>query len=140
VQNPTYKQVCSNETGHAEVIQITYDGELISYKELLEVFFSIHDPTTLNRQGGDMGTQYRSAVFYETAEQKADAEEVMTSMAELWDDPIVTELTELSIFYPAEDYHHDYYASNSQQGYCQMVIAPKVVKFRKQFQAKLKSQ
>ncbi|HHT68158.1 MAG TPA: peptide-methionine (S)-S-oxide reductase MsrA [Firmicutes bacterium] len=139
VENPTYKQVCTNETGHAEVIQITYDGDVITYKELLEVFFSIHDPTTLNRQGGDIGSQYRSVIFYETPEEREIAQEVMTRMAELWDDPIVTELTELTVFYPAEDYHHDYYAQNSQQGYCKMVIAPKVVKFRKQFQDKLKS-
>ncbi|HKM42931.1 MAG TPA: peptide-methionine (S)-S-oxide reductase MsrA, partial [Limnochordia bacterium] len=125
VDNPTYKQVCTGETGHAEVLQIAYDAGVISYEELLEVFFSIHDPTTLNRQGGDIGTQYRSVVFYETDEEKEHAKEVMARMASLWDAPIVTELTELPIFYPAEDYHHDYYASNRQQGYCQMVIAPK---------------
>jgi peptide-methionine (S)-S-oxide reductase len=139
VQNPTYKQVCTNETGHAEVIQITYDSEVISYKELLEVFFSTHDPTTLNRQGGDIGTQYRSVIFYETEEEKRIAQEVMGSMAELWDDPIVTELAPLTVFYPAEEYHHNYFAENPGQGYCQMVIAPKVVKFRKQFQARLKA-
>ncbi|NMB20708.1 MAG: peptide-methionine (S)-S-oxide reductase MsrA [Firmicutes bacterium] len=139
VENPTYKQVCTDETGHAEVIQITYDPDVISYKDLLEVFFSIHDPTTLNRQGGDVGTQYRSVVFYETDDEKEVAREVMTNMASLWDDPIVTELTQLAIFYPAEDYHHDYFALNPQQGYCQMVIAPKVVKFRKEFQARLKA-
>ncbi len=139
VQNPTYKQVCTGETGHAEVIQISYDGSAISYKELLEVFFSTHDPTTLNRQGGDIGTQYRSVIFYETHKEKEVAQEVMASMAKLWDDPIVTELAELIIFYPAEDYHHDYFAENPRQGYCQMVIAPKVVKFRKQFQDKLKA-
>ena len=139
VENPTYKQVCTDETGHAEVIQITYDPDVISYKDLLEVFFSIHDPTTLNRQGGDVGTQYRSVIFYETDDEKEVAREVMTNMASLWDDPIVTELTQLAIFYPAEDYHHDYFALNPQQGYCQMVIAPKVVKFRKEFQARLKA-
>lgn len=139
VENPTYKQVCTNETGHAEVIQITYDRGVISYKDLLGVFFSTHDPTTLNRQGGDIGTQYRSVVFYETQEEKEATREVMDSMEELWDDPIVTELMELTTFYPAEDYHHDYFAENPGQGYCQMVIAPKVVKFRKQFQDKLKA-
>ena len=139
VENPTYKQVCTDETGHAEVLQITYDPDVIGYRELLEVFFSIHDPTTLNRQGGDIGSQYRSVIFYATEEEKETAKDVMTRMADLWDDPIVTELTELSIFYPAEDYHHDYFALNPQQGYCQMVIAPKVAKFRKEFQARLKS-
>lgn len=138
VENPTYKQVCTGETGHAEVIRITYDSNLISYKELLEVFFSTHDPTTLNRQGGDIGTQYRSVIFYESPEQQGQAQEVMAKMAELWDDSIVTELTELSVFYPAEDYHREYFAENPQQGYCQMVIAPKVVKFRKQFKERLK--
>ncbi len=139
VENPTYKQVCTGQTGHAEVTRITYDADVISYKELLEVFFSTHNPTTLNRQGGDIGTQYRSVVFYESPEQQKDAQEIMAKMADLWDDPIVTELTGLSIFYPAEDYHREYFAENPQQGYCQMVIAPKVVKFRKQFQEKLKS-
>lgn len=139
VENPTYKQVCTDETGHAEVLQITYDPDVIGYRELLEVFFSIHDPTTLNRQGGDIGSQYRSVIFYATEEEKETAKDVMTRMADLWDDPIITELTELSIFYPAEDYHHDYFALNPQQGYCQMVIAPKVVKFRKEFQERLKS-
>ena len=139
VENPTYKQVCTDETGHAEVLQITYDPDVIGYRELLEVFFSIHDPTTLNRQGGDIGSQYRSVIFYATEEEKETAKDVITRMADLWDDPIVTELTELSIFYPAEDYHHDYFALNPQQGYCQMVIAPKVVKFRKEFQERLKS-
>ena len=139
VENPTYKQVCTDETGHAEVLQITYDPDVIGYRELLEVFFSIHDPTTLNRQGGDIGSQYRSVIFYATEEEKETAKDVITRMADLWDDPIITELTELSIFYPAEDYHHDYFALNPQQGYCQMVIAPKVVKFRKEFQERLKS-
>lgn len=139
VENPTYKQVCTDETGHAEVLQITYDPDVIGYRELLEVFFSIHDPTTLNRQGGDTGSQYRSVIFYATEEEKETAKDVITRMADLWDDPIITELTELSIFYPAEDYHHDYFALNPQQGYCQMVIAPKVAKFRKEFQARLKS-
>ena len=139
VENPTYKQVCSNNTGHAEVVQITYDGDVISYKELLEVFFSTHDPTSLNRQGADVGTQYRSVIFYETPEQRRTAQEVMTGMAELWEDPIVTEITELGQFYPAEDYHHDYFRSNPEQGYCQMIIAPKVVKFRTQFKDRLKT-
>ncbi len=138
VENPTYKQVCTGETGHAEVTQITYDSEIISYKELLEVFFSTHDPTTLNRQGADIGTQYRSVIFYATPEEHQIAEEVKTSMASLWENPIVTEIAELETFYLAEDYHHDYFAQNPGQGYCQMVIAPKVAKFRKAFQDLLK--
>ena len=138
-KDPTYKQVCTGETGHAEVVQITYDSDVRSYKELLEVFFSTHDPTTLNRQGADVGTQYRSVIFYENSRERTEALEVMAAMAELWDDPIVTDLKELEAFYPAEDYHRDYFATNPQQGYCKMVIAPKVVKFRKQFQEKLKA-
>lgn len=139
VPNPTYQQVCNTDTGHAEVVQITYDGEILSYRELLEIFFSTHDPTTLNKQGADEGTQYRSVIFYESQEQKAVAEEVMAHMASLWDDPLVTEVTELVEFYPAEQYHRNYFRINPQQGYCQMVIAPKVVKFRAQFADKLRS-
>lgn len=139
VPNPTYKQVCSNETGHAEVVQIDYDAEVLSFVELLEVFFSIHDPTTLNRQGGDVGTQYRSVIFYQDTEQRAAAEQVKARMAEFWEDPIVTEIVEFDKFYPAEEYHHNYFRRNPNQGYCQLVIAPKVAKFRSRFADKLRT-
>jgi peptide-methionine (S)-S-oxide reductase len=140
VLNPTYRMVCTGETGHAEVVQITFDPSVISFKELLQVFFTIHDPTTLNRQGADVGTQYRSAIFYHTPEQKDVAEEVIAEMAaaKVWSDPIVTEITRITDFYPAEEYHRDYYLRNSNQPYCQVVIAPKVAKLRKHFLEKLK--
>ncbi|MGH9833396.1 MAG: peptide-methionine (S)-S-oxide reductase MsrA [Blastocatellia bacterium] len=142
VKNPTYREVCAGTTGHAEVVQITFDPQVITFKDLLKVFFTIHDPTTLNRQGADVGTQYRSAIYYHSPAQKAAAEEIIAEMtaAKLWDDPIVTELTALDEFYPAEDYHRDYFQRNPQQPYCQMVIAPKVAKSRKQFLDKLKRQ
>jgi peptide-methionine (S)-S-oxide reductase len=140
VANPTYREVCNGTTGHAEVVQITFDPEVVSYRELLEVFFTIHDPTTLNRQGADVGTQYRSAIFYHDAEQKKVADEVMAELtaARLWPNPIVTQVAPLDLLYPAEDYHQDYYANNPNQPYCQVVVAPKVAKFRKQFLASLK--
>jgi peptide-methionine (S)-S-oxide reductase len=130
--NPMYEQVCSGRTGHAEVVQVTFDPATISYRDLLGVFFSIHDPTTLNRQGGDVGTQYRSAIFYHSPEQRATAEQVIRELeAEgLWDDPVVTELTSFTNFYPAEAYHQDYFNRNPYQPYCAAVIAPKVSKFR----------
>lgn len=139
VNDPTYQQVCTGTTGHAEVVQITFDPSVVSYRELLEVFFTIHDPTTLNRQGADVGTQYRSAIFYHSPEQKAVAESVMAELGaeKIWDNPIVTELAPLDTFYPAEDYHRDYYERNPTQPYCQAVIAPKVSKFRKKFLEKL---
>lgn len=139
VDNPTYQQVCTGTTGHAEVVQITFDPAVISYRELLEVFFTIHDPTTLNRQGADVGTQYRSAIFYHSPEQKAAAESVIAGLSaeKIWDNPIVTELAPLDEFYPAEEYHRDYYERNPAQPYCQAVIAPKVSKFRKKFLEKL---
>ncbi len=142
VKNPTYREVCAGTTGHAEVVQITFDPQVITFKDLLNVFFTIHDPTTLNRQGADVGTQYRSAIYYHSPEQKAAAEEIIAEMtaAKLWDDPIVTEVTPLAEFYPAEDYHRDYFQRNPQQPYCQMVIAPKVAKSRKKFLDKLKRQ
>jgi peptide-methionine (S)-S-oxide reductase len=141
VLNPTYRMVCTGETGHAEVVQITFDPSVISFKELLRVFFTIHDPTTLNRQGADVGTQYRSAIFYHTPEQKDVAEEVIAEMtaAKVWDDPIVTDITRITDFYPAEEYHRDYYLRNPNQPYCQVVIAPKVAKLRKHFLEKLKA-
>lgn len=138
--NPTYKQVCTGQTGHAEVVQVTFDPTVVSYREILEVFFSIHDPTTLNRQGADEGTQYRSAIFYHSPEQKATAEQVIAEFgaAGLWGNPIVTELAPLAAFYPAEEYHQEYFRRNPSQGYCRAVIAPKVAKFRKQYMPRLK--
>jgi peptide-methionine (S)-S-oxide reductase len=137
--NPSYHDVCSGTTGHAEVTQITFDPTVVSFKEILEVFFTVHNPTTLNRQGNDSGTQYRSAIFYHSPEQKATAEQVIaTSAKELWDDPIVTEVTAFSQFYKAEDYHQNYFKANQNQPYCTFVIAPKVKKFRDHYKDKLK--
>lgn len=138
--NPTYQQVSSGATGHAEVVQVTFDPTVVSFQELLEVFFTIHDPTTPNRQGADIGPQYRSAVFYHTPEQKATAEQVITDLtaAKIWNAPIVTEVTPYEAFYPAEEYHQEYFQRNPYAGYCQVVIAPKVAKFRKKFLEKLK--
>jgi peptide-methionine (S)-S-oxide reductase len=135
VDDPSYRQVCSGTTGHAEVVQITFDPAVISYRDLLGVFFTIHDPTTPNRQGADVGTQYRSVVFYHSPEQRATAEEVIAELTRegVWDSPIVTEIVEAPKFYSAEKYHQDYYAQNSEQGYCQVVIAPKVAKVRKKY-------
>ncbi len=140
VDRPSYQQVCSGTTGHAEVVQITFDPKVISFRDLLDVFFTIHDPTTLNRQGNDVGTQYRSAIFYHTPEQKAIAEETIRDLEakKLWRDPIVTEIVPFTTFYPAEDYHQEYYANNPYQPYCQIVVAPKVAKARKAFVEKLK--
>jgi peptide-methionine (S)-S-oxide reductase len=138
--NPTYEQVCGGDTGHAEVVRVTFDPAVVSFKELLEVFFVIHDPTTMNRQGHDIGTQYRSAIFYHTARQKADAEAVIAQLdaAKLWNSPIVTELAPATDFYIAEGYHQEYFARNPYQPYCQAVVAPKVQKFRKNFLDKVK--
>lgn len=140
VPDPTYRQVTTGKTGHAEVVQITYDPAVVSFRELLEVFFTIHDPTTLNRQGADVGTQYRSAIFYHDEDQRQVAEEVIREMgaATIWDDPIVTEVSPLHAFYKAEDYHQEYYRNNPYQPYCQVVIAPKVSKFRQKYLANLK--
>lgn len=142
VIRPTYEQVSAGNTGHAEVVQITFDPQVISFKELLEVFFTIHDPTTLNRQGADVGAQYRSAIFYHSPEQKAEAEKVIADIAaaKIWKNSIVTEVTKFEAFYPAEEYHQRYYERNPDQGYCRMVIEPKVIKFRRQFMSKLKKQ
>jgi peptide-methionine (S)-S-oxide reductase len=137
VPNPTYKEVCTGSTGHAEVVRITFDPSVLNYRELLEMFLTIHNPTTLNRQGEDVGTQYRSVIFYHDAEQQKIAQEVKKGMASIWDDPIVTEVSAAPTFYPAEDYHQNYYRQNTQQGYCSMVIAPKVAKARKLFASKL---
>jgi peptide-methionine (S)-S-oxide reductase len=140
VPNPTYEQVCGKRTGHAEVVQLTYDPGVISYRELLEIFFTIHDPTTPNRQGADVGPQYRSIILYHDEEQKRLAEEVVAEAQEGWNDPIVTELAPLETFYPAEDYHQDYYRKNPYQGYCMVVIRPKLNKFRKTFAERRKVQ
>lgn len=139
--DPSYEQVCTGATGHAEVVRLVYDPALVSYAELLEVFFTIHDPTTLNRQGNDVGTQYRSAIFYHSAEQKREAERVMASLdaAGVWRDPIVTEIVAASTFYPAEDYHQSYFERNPAQPYCRLVVAPKVAKFRNRFLERLKA-
>ena len=138
--NPTYEQVCGGDTGHAEVVRVTFDPQAISFREILEVFFAIHDPTTLNRQGNDAGTQYRSAIFYHTPEQQAAAGQVIAALTaeKAFDDPIVTEVAPAQTFYVAEDYHQEYFANNSHQPYCQSVVAPKVAKFRKKFAAKVK--
>jgi peptide-methionine (S)-S-oxide reductase len=140
VASPSYEQVCTGRTGHAEVVQVRFDPSVIAYRDLLEVFFVIHDPTTLNRQGADAGTQYRSAIFYHTPEQRAEAERVIVDLTarKVWDDAIVTQVVPLEAFYPAEEYHRDYYRRNPNQGYCQIVIAPKVAKVRKQYFERLK--
>lgn len=141
VANPTYHLVCAGTTGHAEVVQVTFDPALISYRDVLDVFFATHDPTTLNRQGPDTGTQYRSAIFCHSPEQKEIAERRIAELnaAGIWDAPIVTEVVPLGTFYPAEDYHQGYYRQNPWQGYCVGVISPKVAKFRKRFAEKLKA-
>ena len=140
--SPTYQEVCAGTTGHAEAVEITFDPQVVSYRELLEVFFTIHDPTTLNRQGADVGTQYRSAIFYHSPEQRAAAEEVLARLTAdgVWDAPIVTELVPAPEFYPAEDYHQEYFERNPAQPYCRAVVAPKVAKFRSKFLAQLKRQ
>ncbi len=141
VANPSYEEVCTGRTGHAEAVQVAFDPAVISYRELLEVFFAIHDPTTHNRQGADVGTQYRSAIFYRTATQRQIAETVVAELnaQQIWDRPIVTEVVPATTFYRAEEYHQGYFRSHPEQGYCQVVIAPKVAKLRKQFAHKLRS-
>ena len=140
VPHPTYEAVCSGSTGHAEVVQVTYDPAALSFRDLLDVFFTIHDPTTLNRQGNDVGTQYRSTVFTHDDDQRIAAEQVIEEMtlASVWDDPIVTEITPLETFYRAEEYHQQYFKKNPFQPYCLVVVRPKVSKFRKQFISNLK--
>lgn len=141
VANPTYEQVCTGTTGHAEVVRIQFDPDTISYRELLEVFFAIHDPTTPNRQGNDIGPQYRSIILYHDDEQRATAEAMIEELdaSGAWDDPIVTQVVPLEQFFPAEDYHSEYFRRNPNQGYCRLVIAPKVAGFRERFAAKLKT-
>ena len=140
VRSPTYEQVCAGTTGHAEVVQVRFDPSALSYREVLEVFFTIHDPTTLNRQGPDTGTQYRSVVFYHTPEQQSAARAVIRELTEegVYDDPIVTEIAPLTDFYPAAQYHQEYFRRNPNQAYCRAVIAPKVAKFRAKYAARLK--
>ncbi len=141
VVNPTYEQVCGKQTGHAEVVQIDFDADVVTFSDLLDVFFTIHDPTTLNRQGNDVGPQYRSAIYFHDDEQKRLAEEKIAAITAegLWPNPIVTEVTALDVFYPAEDYHQNYFKRNPFQGYCMAVVAPKVAKFRKLYTEKLKA-
>ena len=142
VDKPSYRAVCTGTTGHAEATQIKFDANIISYRDLLKLFYTVHDPTTLNRQGADVGTQYRSAIFYHDDEQKRTAEEVIKEITaeKLWDHPIVTELTKFDKFYMAEDYHQEYFVNNPYQPYCMAIIAPKVTKFRKHFVERLKKQ
>jgi peptide-methionine (S)-S-oxide reductase len=142
VPHPSYEQVCRGTTGHAEVVQVTFDPQVTSFREILEVFFATHDPTTLNRQGADVGTQYRSAIFYHSPEQQATAEQMIKELTEarVWPQPIVTEVSPLTAFYPAEGYHQRFYERNPEQMYCQFVISPKLASFRKKFGAKLKRQ
>ena len=138
--NPTYQKVCTGKTGHAEAVQVSFNPFKISYREILEIFFSVHDPTTLNRQGADTGTQYRSAIFYHNEQQKAIAEELIGELnkAHLWKQPIVTQIVPLDTFYPGEDYHREYFSRHPEQAYCQMVISPKVSEFRKRWAKRLK--
>jgi peptide-methionine (S)-S-oxide reductase len=140
IDRPTYKQVCTGETGHAEVVQVTFDPSVLSYRDLLSAFFAVHDPTTLNRQGADVGTQYRSAIFYHDEAQKQAAEDTIAELGaqKIWNAPIVTQVAPLETLYAAEDYHQDYFANNPNQPYCQAVVAPKVAKFRKRFLGRLK--
>jgi peptide-methionine (S)-S-oxide reductase len=141
VKNPTYEQVCGGGTGHAEVVQIAFDPKVISYRDILEIFFAIHDPTTLNRQGNDVGTQYRSAIFYHSPEQKQTADKLIAKLTEqkAWDRPIVTQVQPLDVFYRGEDYHQGYFRANPHKSYCQFVVAPKVAKLRQKFVEKLKT-
>jgi len=138
VAQPSYEQVCVGDTGHAEVVKLAFDPTVISYRDLLEIFFTIHDPTTLNRQGNDVGTQYRSVIYYQSPQQEAMARQVVAEMAHVWDAPIVTELAPAQAWYKAEDYHQDYFSQHPLQGYCAFVVAPKVEKFKKTYASRLK--
>ena len=137
VDNPTYEQVCEGTTGHVEVVRVTFDPDVVSYRDVLEIFFTIHDPTTLNRQGNDVGTQYRSVIYFHSPQQQETAKQVIAAMASVWDAPIITELGPAETYYKAEDYHQDYLQKNPLQGYCAFVVAPKVAKFRKTFADKI---
>ncbi|WP_076593509.1 peptide-methionine (S)-S-oxide reductase MsrA [Herminiimonas arsenitoxidans] len=138
IENPEYEQICEGTTGHAEVVRLTFDPEVVSFREILEVFFTIHDPTTLNRQGNDVGTQYRSVIYFHTPEQKDTAKHVIAEMANVWDAPIVTELSPAETYYKAESYHQNYFRQNPMQGYCAFIVAPKVSKVRKTFSDKIR--
>ncbi|WP_438862366.1 peptide-methionine (S)-S-oxide reductase MsrA [Neptunicella sp.] len=140
-ENPTYKQVCEGNTGHAEVVRVNFDDEKISYRDILEIFFALHNPTQLNRQGNDVGSQYRSAIFYHNDEQKQQAEAILAEISEqqIWPDPVVTEVVEINNYTQAEDYHQDYFSNNPQNHYCNMVVAPKLAKFKQKFASKLKN-
>ncbi|MDW7692941.1 peptide-methionine (S)-S-oxide reductase MsrA [Flammeovirgaceae bacterium SG7u.111] len=142
LKNPTYNEICTGKTGHAEVVQVAFDPKVISYEEVLDIFWKIHDPTTLNKQGNDVGTQYRSAIFYHNQGQKVAAEKAVKEVGEsgLWSDPIVTQVTALDVFYKAEDYHQEYYQNNPNQPYCIYVVKPKVEKFEKLFKEKVKAE
>ncbi len=138
--DPTYEEVCSGNTGHAEVVQITFDADVITYREILEIFFALHDPTQVNRQGNDIGTQYRSAIFYHDKGQQAEAQKIISEINDeaIWPDPVVTEIVEINNYYPAEDYHQSYFKNNPQNQYCSMVVAPKLAKFKKTFASRLR--
>lgn len=138
VPNPSYEQICEGTTGHAEVVKLTFDPDVISYREILEVFFTIHDPTTPNRQGNDVGTQYRSVIYYHSPQQQDTAKHVISEMANVWDAPIVTELSPIGDYYKAEDYHQNFFRQHPMQGYCAFIVAPKVSKFRQTFADKVK--
>lgn len=138
--SPSYQSVCGGSTGHAEVVQVTFDADTIGYREILEIFFALHDPTQLNRQGNDVGTQYRSAIFYHNEAQKEEAEKIIAEITaeEIWPNPVVTEIVEVNNYHPAEDYHQDYFKNNPQNQYCSMVLAPKLAKFKKTFASRLR--
>lgn len=138
VLNPTYEQICTGETEHAEVVRVTFDNSVLSYRELLEMFFTIHDPTTLNKQGADVGTQYRSVIYYHSPEQEAIAKQVIAAMAHVWDAPIITELSRIGVYYKAEQHHQNFFLNNPDQGYCVYIVAPKVIKFRHTYADKIK--
>lgn len=139
--NPTYQEVCAGNTGHAEVVRVNFDADLISYRDILEIFFALHNPTQLNRQGNDVGSQYRGAIYYHNESQKQQAEQIIAEIEaeQIWPDPLVTEVTELYNYHQAEDYHQDYFANNPQNQYCHMVVAPKLAKFKQKFASRLKS-
>lgn len=140
VANPSYEQICEGTTGHAEVVRLSFDPAVVSFREILEVFFTIHDPTTLNRQGNDVGTQYRSVIYYHTPQQQETAKQVISEMANVWDAPLVTELSPAVTYYKAESYHQNYFRQNPLQGYCAFIVAPKVSKFRQTFRDRIKSE
>lgn len=140
--NPDYESVCSGTTGHAEVVQVSFDSDRISYRDILEIFFALHDPTQLNRQGNDVGTQYRSAIFYHNPQQQAEAEQIIAEIEkqQIWPDPVVTEVVPINNYTQAEDYHQDYFSNNPSNRYCNMVVAPKLAKFKQKFASKLKNE